>query len=140
MEEPVPAFVLADALWNFADQDVYESRAAFVEAVRLYHAAVHEYAPGARPEECWRPNAVVLGAPRVVVRFVSEVPGRAEEDCEVELVSDNGEAFTAGELLHKLHNAAVGRLRENHHRWFEGLELSAITTEGVPVYTLRLGS
>jgi hypothetical protein len=43
-------------------------------------------------------------------------------------------------LLYKLHNAAVARLRDKHHSWFEGFELSAITEEGVPVYTLRLGS
>jgi hypothetical protein len=140
MEEPVPDLVLADTLWDFADQEAYESRAAFVDAVRSYHAEVHDYAPDIRPEESWRPKAVVLGAPRVVVQFISESPSRDEEDCEVELVSDNGETFTAGELLHKLHNAVVGRLPENHHHWFEGFELSAITGEGVPVYTLRLGS
>jgi hypothetical protein len=140
MEESVPDLVLGETLWDFANQDVYESRAAFVEAVRRYHAEVQAHAPDICPEECWRPDAVVLGAPRVIVQYISEAPGRNEEDGEVELASDDGEKFTAGEFLHKLHNAAVRRLRENYHRWFEGLELSAFTADGVPVYTLRLGS
>ncbi len=140
MGEFIPDLVLADTLWDFAGQQAFESRAEFVEAVRRYHAVIQDYAPDISAEECWRPDEVVLGVPRVVVQFLSETPGRIEEDCEVELISDSGEAFTAGELLHKLHNAAVGRLRENHHRWFEGFQLSGITAEGVPVYNLRLGS
>jgi hypothetical protein len=45
-----------------------------------------------------------------------------------------------GELLDKLHNAAVARLRDNHHQWFEGFELSAITEKGAPMCALLLGS
>ena len=101
---------------------------------------VHEYAPEIEPQECWRPTSLVLGVPRILVQFLSEASGRAEEDCEVELVSDSDQGFTAGELPHKLHNAAAGRLRENHHRFFAGFELSAVAPEGVPVYNLRLGS
>ena len=37
-----------------------------------------------------------------------------------------------GELLCKLHNAAVARLWDNHPRWCEGFELSAITEKGTP--------
>jgi hypothetical protein len=44
-----------------------------------------------------------------------------------------------GELLDKLHNAAVARLRDNHHQWFEGFELSAITEKGAPLCALLLG-
>jgi hypothetical protein len=140
MDEPIPDLVLADTLWDFANQEDYSSRKEFIDAVRRYHVQVQEYAPDINPAECWQPSAMVLSVQRVIVRFVSEPLNGPEEDCEVELLSDDGQAFTASELLYKLHNRAIGRLRDNHHRWFEGLELCAITEEGVPVYTLRLGS
>jgi hypothetical protein len=34
----------------------------------------------------------------------------------IELVSDNGQFFSARELLFKLHNAVVDRLRDADHR------------------------
>jgi len=140
MGQPFPEFVLADTLWDFARQGEYESRSSFEEAVRRYHAETHEYAPDIRPEENWQPAAVVLLSPRVVVRYFSDSGIDDELWHEIELVSDDEAGFEAGELLFKLHNAAIGQLRYNAHRWFEGLELATITEEGVPVYSLRLGS
>jgi hypothetical protein len=138
MEDALPDVVLADTLWDFAHQQAYPSQATFEEAVRCYHVEVQEYAPKVAPDEAWQPHAVVLKVPCVIIEFQSEAP--VAETCEVTLTSNDRREFTAGELLFKLHNAAIERLRDNHHRWFEGLELSAITEENVPVYTLRLGS
>jgi hypothetical protein len=140
MDDPLPNYVLCDTLWDFLDQDVYSSRALFEEAVRQYHLQIQKHAPDIHPEECWQPNAVVLRSPRVLIRYLSDSGIDEELWHEVELLSDNDKWFTAGELLFKLHNAAIAILRHNAHRWFEGLELSAITKEGVPRYSLRLGS
>jgi hypothetical protein len=140
MTDPFPELVLADTLWDFAGQAEYASRPAFEEAVGRYHAGVQEYAPEIRPEENWQPGAIVLRAPRVIVHYFSDSGIDEESWHEVELVSDDTVGFRGGELLFKLHNAAIGQLRNNAHRWFEGLELSAITAEGAPVYDLRLGS
>jgi len=139
MEPEYPADILRDTLWDFHDQRVYLSQAAFEEAVQQYHLEAQTYAPEIRPEECWQPTAIVLKSPIVEIRYFSEPLGE-EVWHEVELVSDNGKWFTAGELLYKLHNAAVERLKGNSHRWFEGFELESVTDSGVPVYILVLGS
>lgn len=139
MDEPTPRLVLADTLWDFANQGKYGSRAEFDEAVRCYHVEVQEYAPDIQPEECWRPSVVVVQSPCVMIRYFSDSTGD-EVWHEIELVSDDATGFTGGELLFKLHNAAVGELRHNAHHWFEGLELSGVSDEGIPVYRLRLGS
>lgn len=139
MVEPTPELVLADTLWDFANQGEYASRAEFDEAVRRYHVDVQAYAPDIRPEESWRPSDVVIQSPFLVVRYFSDSAG-GELWQEIKLDSDDGAGFTGGELLFKLHNAAVGQLRFNNHHWFEGLELTGITEEGMPVYDVRLGS
>lgn len=58
----------------------------------------------------------------------------------VELARDDGLGFTGGERLFKLHDAVVGQLRDRGHRYFEGLELSGATTDGVSIYSLGLES
>jgi len=59
----------------------------------------------------------------------------------VEFSSDDGKAFTAGELLFKIHNAVVDQLREINHHFFEGLGLHSHQTAGKPpLYVLNQGS
>jgi hypothetical protein len=140
MDDPLPDLVLADTLWDFFRQEEYASQAAFEAAVHRYHLELQEGSPEIVPEEHWQPRAVVLRVPCVIIEFEAEATDGAADVCEVTLTSNDGRSFTAGELLFKLHNAAVARLRNNHHRWFEGFELSAITEDNVPVFALRLGS
>jgi hypothetical protein len=64
-----------------------------------------------------------------------------DEQPEVELSADNGEAFTAEELLFKVHNAFVADLRGGDHVFFEGFTLSEHQEKGrPPLYNLDLGS
>lgn len=140
MTVPFPEYILCDTLWDFHEQYTFSSQAAFEEAVLRHHQEAEEYAPDIKPEECWQPTDVVLRSPRVVISYFSDPPGEGEVEHEAEFVSNNGESFTAGELLYKLHNAAVEQLRDSGHRWFEGFELDSIGEQGVPVYRLRLGS
>ena len=59
----------------------------------------------------------------------------------VELAADNGESFTAGELLFKVHNAFVAHLRQMDHQYFEGFSLDEHQEAGKPpLYNLDLGS
>jgi hypothetical protein len=140
VDESFPATILRGTLWDFAEQDLYSSRASFEDAVRQYHDRVLALAPDIPTEERWQPTAVVLRSPRVIIRLISDSGIDDRLWHEVELASDNSESFTGGELLFKLHNAAIGILRYNAHRWFERLDLSGMTSEGVPLYSLRLGS
>lgn len=139
MSPEFPTDILRSALWDFYRQSVYSSQTAFEEAVCQHHRDAQEYAPEIRPEECWQPTAVVLKSPTVLIRFFSE-PSGEEMWHEVELASDNGKWFTAGELLYKLHNRAIERITHNSHRWFEGFELESVGDSGIPVYSLVLGS
>jgi len=55
--------------------------------------------------------------------------------------SQDGRAFTAGELLLKLHNEVVERLRDADHQYFEGLELQRSRgPQDMPVYRMAQGS
>ena len=56
-------------------------------------------------------------------------------------MSDNGESFTAGELLFKLHRTMVEDLRGCDHHFFEGLTLHSRQTDGKSLlYVVSLGS
>lgn len=140
MAGPIPEFILCDTLWDFADQGPYPSQTAFAAAVLNHHRRAHEYAPEIRPEESWRPSSLAIRSPRIKVEFFCDGPEGGVSWHEIELGSEDGASFTAGELLFKLHNGIIERVRGNGHRYFEGLELRGVTESGVPVYDLRLGS
>ena len=139
-EHPVPDYVLYDTLWDFADEGVFESRAEFEEAVYRYQIRVPHHTPDIGLEERWQPTATVLGVPRVLIKYASEPPGQIEEKRSVELVSDNGESFTGGELLHKLHNLVVEHLARSHNHRFEGLHHVDDTEDDVPIFEVWIGS
>lgn len=69
MRDSFNDFVLADTLWEFIEQPDYASRSKFEDAVRRYHAEVHEYAAVIRPAENWQPATIVLKSSRVVVEY-----------------------------------------------------------------------
>jgi hypothetical protein len=58
-----------------------------------------------------------------------------------EFTADDGESFTAGELLFKVHNRFVAELQQMDHKYFEGFSLSGQPQLGEPpLYDLDLGS
>lgn len=91
----------------------------------------------------WQPEEVVLEAGRVLALYGTDPVGEDERFFLLDLRSDNGASFTAGELYYKLYRAVAAEVRSSYHCWFEGLELvTTMTTEqgSVPLYRLWLGN
>ena len=128
--DPLPPTLLAGVGWVFRGP-AFADRPAFEAAVAAFQ----------NPEwgSDWRPGEVVLLAPRV--RVIPDTDWFVGDDPVADLTADDGRAFTAGELLFKVHNAFVAGLRRTNHQFFEGLTRSADQMPGEPpLYTLELGS
>jgi len=128
----LPEEMLRGVHWPFAGSP-FSDKAAFERNVRQYQIDI-------TGKDSWQPNRVVILWPRIRVIYMC---WQGDEQLEpvVELVSDNGESFTAGELLVKLHNAVVEQLRDMDRHFFEGLYLhSTQTPEKPPLYVLSQGS
>src|SRR5262249_42738313 len=126
---PFPPELLWGVSWTFRGPP-YADRAAFEEAVAEFQGG----------DEDWRPEEVVLRCPRV--RVSPDVAWYlTDEHPTVEFAADNGESFTAGELLWKVHNAFIVHLRQMDHQYFEGFSLSGHQQPCTPpLYDLDLGS
>jgi hypothetical protein len=132
MAKELPLRTMRDVCWSFTG-NAFATREEFDAAVRQYQIRI-------RKQDSWRPDAVVLPAARVAVRYRC---WRGDEQIEpvITLEADDGRSFTAGELLFKLHNAAVEQLRDIDHHFFEGVALAGWIEDGkVPLYELRQGS
>src|SRR5690349_2762050 len=92
-----PRDLLEGVCWSFRNIGKFRSRKKFNEEVRRYHEECEA-------EQKWEPDAIALHAVRVRVR--AELVW-LDRDPVVELTADDGTAFTAGELLFKVHNAFV---------------------------------
>ncbi len=144
-----PQELLRKADWRFWKEQTYDNRSDFNEAVRRWHARLKE-----DQRFGWHPDEVALSAPRVRVEYFGVIPELEESDdfdgyedgedyaaLVADLVSDNGRDFTAGELLYKLHNAAVRHLDSVDHCYMEGLRLKGEDpSSDVPVYQMIQGS
>lgn len=132
MSKELPLRAMRDVCWSFVGSP-FASREEFDARVREYQILIRE-------KDSWRPDAVVLSVPRVAVRYECW-QGDKQIEPVVLLEADDGRAFTAGELLFKVHNAVVEQLREIDHHFFEGLVLAGWDESGrVPRYQLRQGS
>jgi hypothetical protein len=111
----------------------FSSRAVFDSKVRQYQIDICK-------KDTWRPDQVVIPCP--CIRVVYRCWERDEQiEPVIELASENGESFTAGDLLFQLHNAVVEHLREIDHHFLEGLVLHSRQVDGKPpLYVLRQGS
>jgi hypothetical protein len=109
----------------------HPDRAAFVQAVRDYHIGI------LKTDERWRPDDVVIPAPRVSIIY-DYWEGENQLDRVATFDADDGRGFTAGELLWKINEDAAPRLQQQDHVFFEGLGLNAKSAE--PAYYMRLGS
>jgi hypothetical protein len=128
----LPKEVLRRVYWSFIGAP-FADRAAFDEKVRQYQMTIGG-------KDTWRPEQIVIPCPRIRVVYMCW-QGDEQVEPVLELVSDHGESFTAGELLFKVHNAVVEQLREINHHFFEGLGLHSRQTAGKPpLYVLSQGS
>lgn len=126
MSEEFPRNLMRDVYWAFGGK-VFESRAEFSEKIRQYQIDIKE-------KDDWQPEREVLSA--AVINLIYEFwEGDREVEKTVEILADNGESFTAGELLFKIHNLVTEDLREMDRHFFEGLSL-----DKPPTYWLSLGS
>ncbi len=133
---PLPASVMQNVAWSFFNGEVFADAAEFIQRVRRYNDDVAE-------EDTWNPDEVVLPSPRVrITYFGVETPDDEEYmDMSVDLASDNGAHFTAGELLFKINNAVAPRLETVDHCYFEGLTIVAPPAgDDPPVYQMVQGS
>jgi hypothetical protein len=127
--DKLPAEIFSSLNWSFVGGR-YDDVNQFVKEINEYLADV-EAAP-------WDPEAVVLPVPRVTVSYRND---SASGEGLVELSSENGQAFTARDLLFQIHNAIVEEVEDLDHHFFEGLRLNSIPVgDAPPLYVLRLGS
>lgn len=133
-EGRVPQRVMTGIYWRF-DGDRFADRPTFSREVRNAQIEVME-------TNGWRPQDPAI--PRGVVRvsYSGTDPAQPYDyvDRTIEIASDDGRSFSAEELLFKLHNVLVDELREADHRYFEGLSLKGIGSDGVAEYELLQGS
>lgn len=127
---PYPRELLMDACWSICGPK-FETYTEFLAELRQYLREVVGH-------DRWPADAVVLRAPRARVS-----PDCCNTDWDeqpvVTLTADDGEAFTAGELLWKVHNAFTDQLGDHH--FFEGLNLADEQAAGKPpLYDIGLGS
>lgn len=131
-----PLNVMPAAVWSFFKGEQFTDAAEFNRRVSEYHALGGD-------DDTWEPDEVVFPAPALrVAYFGVESPDDDEySDFEVQLRSDDGAQFTAGELLLKLHNAVAPHLKGVDHCYYEGLYLTdAPLEDGVPLYEMMQGS
>ena len=132
MADELPLRVMGDVCWSFVGSPV-ASREEFDARARQYQMRI-------RKRDSWRPEQVIIPGKRIAVQYMCW-QGDEQVEPVVTLDADDGESFTTGELLFKLHNAVVEQLREIDHHFFEGLSLAGWLPGGeVPRYQLRQGS
>ena len=134
MHNPLfPCEILNETLWSFVDGP-FEDQSAFSEEVRQYQIDI-------TGEDEWKPELIVIPVPRIQIAYEywNEDGGQIEDVFELD--SQNGNAFTALDLLFQLHNAVVEKVCDDDHHFFEGLTLDAEARTGdIPRYLLNLGS
>jgi hypothetical protein len=129
--------------WAFGPDNVGLTRVEFEAAIRRLEEDWRRDDPSWEYEP-WNPDEVVLRVGRVLILYEPDPAGNKERLFRVaDLRSEDGERFTAGELLCKFYRAAAADLRGSCHRHFEGLQFRGVvsTAEGhVPIYQVTMGS
>lgn len=141
--------ILRNIAWRFDHTD-YPAREAFSAEVARYQFDI------LKERAVWHPNEVVIDSPAVDLVYKYWVTGNdavfadeelhnpVDEDEEISVTAtftaDNGDSFTALELLHKLHQRLRHRDLGDHY-FFEGLVASeAAEPQQPPLFYLRCGS
>ena len=118
--------------WSFSGER-FASRSEFENEVEQDQRRFKEHSS-------WRPGSIAIELPRIHLRYMCPREGEYE-DRIIEIASDDGESFTQGELLFKIHNAVVEDLRHADHHFFEGLTLFRPPMDEIPpLYDLCQGS
>ena len=89
---PFPDEVMADVAWAFTGQ-AFRTQAEFESALKEYQADIMD-------NISWYPSELVLLNSSIEVRHEE---GEDEENSAVTLTANDGKAFSAGELLFKVH-------------------------------------
>jgi hypothetical protein len=130
-EKPVVAQpdedIMENVLWGFCGKK-YETEEQFVEAALTYNRESGKTA--------WNPNEIVVESKEVIVSYATE-----DENEEIRLSASKG-AFTAGELLFKIHNQVVEHLKDLDYHFFKGLIYNGVHEKypDTPFYYLNLDS
>ncbi len=126
MSETFPKSIMRDVYWSFGGK-VFDSQTEFDAKVRQYQIDIKE-------KDDWEPAKIVLtcGVVNLIYEFWEDDD---EVEKTIEIKAQNGEFFTASELLFKIHNQVTENLRGMDHCFFEGLSL-----DKPPTYWLSLGS
>jgi len=126
-----PRLLLADIYWAFTGE-TYSSVDEFKKGVSDYHESLNI-------ESKWRPDEIAIEEPSLRVLYVYW-EGDEQLDATVDLVADDGQRFSTAELIFKLHNAVVHRLRDHDAVFFEGLIFEPSAKDASATCTLQLGS
>ncbi len=136
-----PNRLLQQAAWDFTNHGLFSSQSDFENAVAAYlKETAEDEPPDLTPEETWNAAAIAFAGTTIRLSYYSDPEDEDAGFHSVLLYADTAKGFTAGELLFKIHNATIERLSTSGHCWFEGLEFSRVSDDGVPEYILIPGS
>lgn len=130
-----PEEIMHDVAWSFVGMQ-YRSQKQFIEAVNDYNEKLGTTGR-------WNPYATAIQCKEVTIQYSY---WSDEEDEEVEedfnLVSTTS-AFTNAELLFRIHNFVVDKLKYEDNHFFEGLTLwegENPSSFNAPLYFLMQGN
>jgi len=126
--------IMSDVRWGFYENK-YDSFEQFIREVIEYNKDL---------DLEWIPDATVLVCQDVIIQYSywdDDIKTVIEKDFE--LIADNQTDFTAGELLFKIHNQVVDRLKNEDFNIFQGLALlkkDCCTNLDKPHYFIEQGA
>lgn len=125
--------IMSNVYWGFYGNK-YKTEKDFIANVIRYNNDL---------ENDWNPNEIVLNLKVVTIQYSYWDDSNDEEiEEDFNVYTDNSE-FRSGELLFKIHNHVVEKLKDEDHHFFEGLTLwdgENYSNPGVPLYFLNQGS
>ena len=106
--------LMSEVYWGFYTSK-YNSFEKFIQEVIEYNKELGRN---------WVPNEIVLNCLEVTIQYSHTDTDEVNvNETNFDLVADNETGFTAGELLFKIHNQVVDKLKDENHQFFEGLVL-----------------
>lgn len=133
-----PQRLLSDVLWDFRHPP-FSSEKEFIEALTIYNEKIREK----RFPRDWYAQALSIGS-KMLIQY--EWWDTEEEDSiedDLLLSSNDGNDFTIGTLLYKIHNSICDKFPQDDNCFFEGLILfedNDPNVPDIPYYYILLGS
>ena len=131
----MPHWILPDLAWSFS-RDIPDCLAEWEEALVAYGDDVG--IPAERDS-----LRLVLPVRALDVQYTDRIRGvNSEWQRTSQVVSVRASRLlSCGEILYEVHKAVHAKLKDQDHSFFEGLKLlDGVFEQGVPAYTLLLGS